>query len=154
MAFVHTQELINNALSYEEYCAGIQEQLEQTAYEESAQRMQQQLEHFASLMEKYERSYQLTATLKEALQAAPPATWLVISEASCGDAAFNLPMLSVIEKALPEQVRLRIVLRSSQPELMEAYMTNGSRAIPKMIALSEDLRELGTWDQDRQVCRH
>ncbi len=38
------------------------------------------------------------------------------------------------------------LLRDENPELMNAYLTNGGRSIPKLICLrTRDLVELGTW---------
>lgn len=72
-------------------------------------------------------------------------TWLVLTEGWCGDAAQNLPILAKMAEANPN-VELRLVLRDDNLDLMDAYLTNGGRSIPKLIALdSESLAELGTW---------
>ena len=42
-------------------------------------------------------------------------------------------------------LELRIVLRDEHPEVMDRYLTNGSRSIPIVIALDEEFRELGHW---------
>jgi hypothetical protein len=71
--------------------------------------------------------------------------WLVITEGWCGDAAQNIP---VIEKIADQSdlIETRYVLRDENLELMDAYLTNGARSIPKLIALdAETLEELGTW---------
>lgn len=71
--------------------------------------------------------------------------WLVITEAWCGDAAQNLPVLHLMAKQAPN-IDLKLVLRDENPELMDEYLTNGSRSIPKLIILdAETLQELGTW---------
>jgi hypothetical protein len=72
-------------------------------------------------------------------------TWLVITESWCGDAAQNLPLFYLISKACPA-ITLKLVLRDENPELMNNYLTNGSRSIPKLICVeSESLKELFTW---------
>jgi len=71
--------------------------------------------------------------------------WLIITEGWCGDAAQNIP---IIEKIAAENdlIETRYVLRDENPELMNAYLTNNARSIPKLIALdAESLEELGTW---------
>ena len=71
--------------------------------------------------------------------------WLIITEGWCGDAAQNIP---VIEKIAGENSNLetRYVLRDETLELMDKYLTNGARSIPKLIALdAETLEEIGTW---------
>jgi hypothetical protein len=54
-------------------------------------------------------------------------------------------MFAAIERAVPEKVQLSIFLRDSNVELMDANLNGGGRSIPKLIVLSEDLKELGTW---------
>ena len=71
--------------------------------------------------------------------------WLIITEGWCGDAAQNIP---VIEKIAAESdfIETRYVLRDENLALMDAYLTNNARSIPKLIALdAETLEELGTW---------
>ena len=71
--------------------------------------------------------------------------WLTITEVWCGDAAQNIPM---IEKLAAESglVETRYILRDENKELMECFLSNGSRSIPKLIALDAATFEiLGTW---------
>lgn len=72
-------------------------------------------------------------------------TWLVISEPWCGDAANIVPVLALISDT-NEKINLRIILRDDNPEIMDRYLTNGGKAIPKLIifdSLSGD--ELAVW---------
>ena len=71
-------------------------------------------------------------------------TWLVISESWCGDAAHVLPVVSMVAELNPSIV-LRIVLRDENPELMNAFLTNGGRSIPKLIMLDERLNIIDTY---------
>jgi len=71
--------------------------------------------------------------------------WLVISEAWCGDAAQNVPLLQKIAD-LSNKIELKIILRDENLEVMDLYLTNGGRSIPKLIALENTtLNELYTW---------
>jgi hypothetical protein len=73
-------------------------------------------------------------------------TWIVLTEAWCGDSAQNLPVIAEIAKLNPEKVKLFILLRDENPELMDKYLTNGARAIPKLIAINETLsKEAFVW---------
>jgi hypothetical protein len=69
---------------------------------------------------------------------------LVIAEDWCGDASSTVPVLAKLAAGAPG-VELRIILRDQHPEVMDRYLTNGSRSIPIVIALDEDYRELGHW---------
>ena len=42
-------------------------------------------------------------------------------------------------------LELRVLRRDEYPEVMDRYLTNGSRSIPIVIALDEEFRELGHW---------
>jgi Thioredoxin len=69
---------------------------------------------------------------------------LVIAEDWCGDASNTVPIVAKWAAAVPG-VDLRIIRRDRYPEVMDRYLTNGSRSIPIVIVLDEDLRELGHW---------
>ncbi|MBP0904787.1 thioredoxin family protein [Mariniflexile gromovii] len=64
-------------------------------------------------------------------------TWLVIAESWCGDAAHVLPVLNKMAE-LNHHIDLKIVLRDENPELMDAFLTNGSRSIPKLIIIDDE----------------
>lgn len=70
--------------------------------------------------------------------------WLVIAESWCGDAAQNLPVMAKMAE-VNSNIELRVILRDENPELMNQYLTNGGKSIPKLICLDENLNELGTW---------
>ena len=73
-----------------------------------------------------------------------PIYWLVITEAWCGDAAQNIP---VIEKIAAENdnIETRYILRDENPELMDQFLTNGGKAIPKLIVLNSDHKVVAHW---------
>ena len=71
-------------------------------------------------------------------------TWIVLAESWCGDAAQNIPVFAKIAEANPN-IHLRILLRDENPEVMDQYLTNGGKSIPKLICVDENLNELGTW---------
>ncbi|MEL6446067.1 MAG: thioredoxin family protein [Bacteroidota bacterium] len=73
-----------------------------------------------------------------------PQTWLVLTEAWCGDSAFNLPVIAEAAE-LSDHVLLHVLLRDENADLIERYHTNGSHSIPKLIAFNADGAELFTW---------
>ena len=97
-------------------------------------------------MEVYDESYKLSDSLSNAINASPPTTWLVITEGWCGDAAFNVPMIAAVERKFPAKVNLRLFMRDSNLELIDANLTGGSRFIPKLVVLGRDMKELGNWE--------
>ena len=71
--------------------------------------------------------------------------WIVLTESWCGDAAQNVPVMQKLAEINP-MIDLRLVLRDDNEELMQQYLTNGGKSIPKLIAVSADLdKELFTW---------
>ena len=71
-------------------------------------------------------------------------TWLVISEGWCGDAAQILPILNKMSE-VTDNVNLRIVLRDENSDLINQFLTNGSKSIPIVIILEEDLKVINTF---------
>ena len=145
MAYSYNSAFIASGLTYAAYRQGLEELLAQPPQDEAAEKMRPYTQNNVALMEQYDAAYQVFDVLKTTLEAAPATTWLVLTEGWCGDAAFNVPMLAAIEKALPDKVRLRFFLRDSHPDFMDAHLTDGGRSIPKLVVLSEELNELGTW---------
>ena len=71
--------------------------------------------------------------------------WLVISEGWCGDAAQLLPIMHKME-VLTDNIDFKIVLRDENEALMNEFLTNGGKSIPKLIILdSETFQVLGDW---------
>jgi hypothetical protein len=64
--------------------------------------------------------------------------WLVISEGWCGDAAQILPVLNKMAVASHKKIDVRIVLRDENEELMNQYLTNGGKSIPKVIVICKE----------------
>lgn len=74
-----------------------------------------------------------------------PVVWILLSEAWCGDAAQSVPLIAKMA-GISEQIDLKIFLRDENPEIMDHFLTNGGRAIPRLICLRKsDLDELWTW---------
>lgn len=97
-------------------------------------------------MHRLEKTVLLGESLKEkARKITRKQIWLIITEGWCGDAAQNIPVIEKIA-AESDNIETRYVLRDTNLELMDAYLTNNARSIPKLIALdAESLEELGTW---------
>ena len=77
--------------------------------------------------------------------------WLIITEGWCGDAAHNIPGIEMIARQLG--IETRYILRDENPEIIDAYLTNGGRSIPKLIAVDKDFNELFTWGPRPKECQ-
>lgn len=67
--------------------------------------------------------------------------WLVISESWCGDAAQILPIINKMAE-VSYKIDLRIVLRDDNEDLMNLFLTNGTRSIPKLIIIDNETNEV------------
>ena len=64
-------------------------------------------------------------------------TWIVLTESWCGDAAHVIPVINKVAE-LNDNIDLRLVLRDKNPELMDAFLTYGGKAIPKLISIDAE----------------
>ncbi len=71
--------------------------------------------------------------------------WIVLTESWCGDAAQNLPQLYKISE-LTDKISLSLLKRDENLDLMDQFLTNGGRSIPKLIRVDAETNEvIGTW---------
>lgn len=64
-------------------------------------------------------------------------TWLVISETWCGDSAQCIPVIAKIAE-LNTDIKLEIIFRDEHLDIIDSFLTNGSRSIPKLISIDEE----------------
>ena len=82
-------------------------------------------------------------SLKFDFEIEQPLTFLTLTESWCGDAAHLTPVLNYI--ALQNGITLRFLYRDEHPDLMDQYLSNGSRSIPKVVIVDTHLNELAAW---------
>lgn len=83
-------------------------------------------------------------TVNKLAELSEPLTLLVITEAWCGDASQILPVIEKMEQAA-SNLTVKLVLRDENEELMNLFLTNGSKSIPKVIVLDKNLEVLHSW---------
>ncbi len=72
-------------------------------------------------------------------------TFLVLTESWCGDASPSLPVMNKVVE-LNDKLEMRIVLRDENLPLMDEFLTNGSRSIPKLIVMNNaTAKVIGEW---------
>ncbi|MEX6626468.1 thioredoxin family protein [Tenacibaculum salmonis] len=138
---------LENAISYPAYRTLVKELLDEGKSTGSNQ--SEDLLNYSLLNDKRMKrldktikiSEETVAKLKEVKE---PQTWLVLTEGWCGDAAQNLPIISKIA-AENDNIQLKVVLRDENLPLMDAFLTNGGRSIPKLIALDKNNEVINTW---------
>lgn len=90
-------------------------------------------------MKRWDKTIRIDERMTELVKKLPPQIWLVITEAWCGDAAQTIPYMAKLADLNPD-IQLRLILRDENPEIMDQYLTNGARSIPKLISLSPGLQ--------------
>lgn len=100
----------------------------------------------AQRMRKWEKTLELQPSTVEALEGiGRPMVLLTLAEHWCGDVSQVLPVMEKLCAASPG-LELRILYRDEHLDLMDAFLTNGGRSIPKTIFLDPATGEvLGTW---------
>jgi|TARA_B110000977_G_scaffold62125_1_gene84517 hypothetical protein len=138
---------LKNALSYEGYRAFVSALL--TNGKATGMEQSEALTNYSLLnnkrMKRLDKTIKLSEeTLQEFQKISEPKTWLVLTEGWCGDAAQSLPVLNKIAKST-DKIDLKIILRDENLPLMDLFLTNGGRSIPKLIALDKDNNVIDSW---------
>ena len=131
------QESLEHSMSYQSYrdlVKQLAEDMSNTGTEKS-----EDLANYTKLNDKRMKRWDKTIKVSDEAQRRITGfqhdmTWLVITESWCGDAAHVLPALNKIAE-LNSHIDFRVVLRDINPELMDAFLTNGNQAIPKVIMI-------------------
>lgn len=148
MKHIITPDLLATAMTYAQYRELIDKLLEkgQTTGANQSEAMVNYGRLNQKRMKKWEKIARISPELREKLlDTKRPVTWLVLTEGWCGDAAQNLPFIEKMAEINP-LINLRLILRDEYPEVMDEFLTDGGRSIPKLIALdSSTLTVLGTW---------
>ncbi len=97
-------------------------------------------------MARLEKTARLDMFVEERLEKVQqPLIWLVLVEAWCGDVAQAIPVMQHMAE-MNDHIELRLILRDEHPEIMDAFLTYGTRSIPKLLILDRETRTvLDTW---------
>jgi hypothetical protein len=141
------QSALQNSHSYTEYRNIVSKLISEgksTGKEQSAD-----LLHYSELnevrMKRLEKTLKLDLEVEKALQnLKSKQTWLVISEGWCGDAAQILPIIKLMSEA-SENLDLKLVFRDENEELINLFLTNGAKSIPKLLLLDEAFNLINHW---------
>lgn len=142
-----TKKYIQDSLSYEEYRQMGKDLLQQgkTTGSNHSEFYLQYSRLNDHRMDRLDKSQELTIDTIDFIKSIRmPQYWVVLTELWCGDAAIHLPLIEKMA-ALNSRIRLCILLRDDNTEVMDEYLTDGSRSIPKLILLDENLEEFAHW---------
>lgn len=143
-----TEQVIENGFSYSEFVE-FTEKLVEEKRTTGANQSEAYLDYTRMClqrMNRWNKTAKVSAKMTHLMESIQESQiWLIITEAWCGDGAQSIPYLAKLAELNPK-IKLRIIMRDEYPEIMDAYLTNGARSIPKLVAFTEDLKvELFTW---------
>lgn len=81
-----------------------------------------------------------------------PQQWIIITEPWCGDASHTVPFIHKLSELNP-LINATYQLRDAEPFLIEQYLTNGGKAIPKLIIRDEAGNDLLNWGPRPVACQ-
>ncbi|PJB78533.1 MAG: thioredoxin family protein [Acidobacteria bacterium CG_4_9_14_3_um_filter_49_7] len=142
-----TKEHLEKALSYSGYRDLVDSLLEQnkTTGNNHSDKMLEYSRLNVHRMSRIDRTTKLTTETVQILRNLEnKLIWLVLTEAWCGDAAQNLPVIAKMA-SVTDHISLNILLRDENPDIMDAFLTNGGRAIPKLICMDANTLKI-KWD--------
>jgi hypothetical protein len=95
-------------------------------------------------MKRVYKTFSINADLAQVIEQLPPSTWVVITEAWCGDAAQTVPLMARLAELNPA-IDLKLLLRDSHDSIMNEYLTNGGKAIPILVGFNAQYEQLFVW---------
>ncbi len=142
------KESLNKSMSYQDYRSLMSDLVES----KSTTGLDQSVEMVAYTVLNDQRMKRWDKTVKVLVEAqekistfSGDITWLVITESWCGDAAHVIPVINKVAE-LHSNITLKLVLRDENDELMQQFLTNGGKSIPKLIMIDNISGEvLGTF---------
>ena len=138
---------LNDSISYDQYNELVLKLVEEE--KTSGAEQNEDLVYFTKLNAQRTKRLNKTTKIDESSAAIVKAlkgkyTWLVLTESWCGDAAQILPIFNKIVE-VNTNIDLRLVLRDENDELMQEFLNNGGKSIPKLVMLNEEQEVVGSW---------
>ncbi|MFT5215352.1 MAG: thiol-disulfide isomerase/thioredoxin [Glaciecola sp.] len=134
------KDRLDNSISYADYFR-LMQQLVQNKFTTGSDISEANINYTMlneKRMSRWNKKLEISETYKaKILEFNSEIIWLVITESWCGDAAHLLPVMNKVAELNPN-INLRIVLRDDNEGLMNQFLTNGSKSIPKLIMIDTD----------------
>lgn len=142
------KSIIENSLSQSHSYVDYRNQIKDLLKEgkSSGNEQSEALTHYSELnearMNRLEKTVKISTEIIQKLnQLNGDYIWLVISEGWCGDAAQTLPVIYKMAE-LSERIDLKIVFRDENEDLMNLFLSNGTKSIPKLLILDKSTLEV------------
>jgi Thioredoxin len=143
------KETLDSAMSYQSYRAKIDELLNIGKYSTINDVEDADMIAYTRLnvsrMNRIDKTIKITDLTRSRLtEYRGNVTWLVITEGWCGDAAQIVPTIQAMADL--GNIDCKYVFRDEHLELIDQFLTNGGRAIPKVLVVdNESLEVVANW---------
>ena len=133
-------EALKNSSSYTEYRTLVSNLVEENST--TGNEKTEALANYTMLndkrMKRWDKTVKITDDAKSSIENFnKKTTWLVITESWCGDAAHIMPVINKVAQ-LNANIDYKVVLRDKNDTLMNQFLTNGGKAIPKLIMIDNE----------------
>lgn len=141
--------LANNAFTYEAFKAEVESVVEQgksTGNDPDNEALANYSKLTASRIKRLDKTLKIDEHIIEKIKAVKkPVTWVVLTESWCGDAGQTIPVINKVAELNPN-IELKLLFRDDNDELMNEFLTNGGKSIPKLIAYDSEAKSVvNTW---------
>ncbi|WP_370226424.1 thioredoxin family protein [Mesoflavibacter sp.] len=129
------EESLKKSLSYQDYRTLLSRLVEENATTGTNQ--SEALINYTALNDRRMKRWDKTVKISEAdkitiKNATVNQTWIVLTESWCGDAAHVIPVINKVAE-LNTGINLQLVMRDENEQLIDLFLTNGGKSIPKLI---------------------
>ena len=142
------QQIQENGLSYPAYKEKIASVIAQG---DSALQSEDEREKFnftklnQTRINRIDKTYSPSPEIAESIsKITTPQTWCILTAVWCGDSAQNVPQLVKMAETNP-LIDVKLIERDENLDIMDAFLTDGKRSIPKLIALDSNGGIVFTW---------
>ena len=138
------KESLRTALSYKEYTELINDlvAIEASSGVDASPALVEYTKLNQKRMARWDKTITISDEIKSRIQNFDKKViWLVLTETWCGDAAHVVPIINKVAELNPN-ITLKLVFRDEHPELMDRFLTNGGKSIPKLIMIDVDTNEV------------
>jgi thiol-disulfide isomerase/thioredoxin len=138
------KDSLNKSMSYDEYRTLVTALIEQqsTTGNDKSETFINYTVLNDRRMKRWDKTVKLSDSAIESIKSfSEKVTWLVLTESWCGDAAHILPVINKVAEQ-NANIDFRVVLRDDNEHLMNEFLSNGGKAIPKLIMIENETLEV------------
>ncbi len=135
---------LNNSMTYADYRNLVSQLVEEKST--TGNEKTEALAEYTMLNDRRMKRWDKTMKVSDAMKAKiekfnRKISWLVITESWCGDAAHIVPVMHKVAE-LNDNIDFKIVLRDENDALMNQFLTNGGKSVPKLIMIDRETLEV------------